>query len=111
MKRRKKTIPKIFIKTGSILVLALGIITFKACKPIKGFMSKPEYAETSGFSLNYQKPKPSSKTIILIADNQGTEIFDLLAPYYIRKEATDANVFIVSKHDFQIPLHRGLSIL
>jgi len=111
MKRRKSTVPKIIIKTGSILVLTLGIITFKACKPIQGFMSKPEYAETSDLSLNYPKPKPSSKTIILIADNQGTEIFDLLAPYYILKASTNANVFIVSKHDLQIPLHRGLSIL
>lgn len=92
-------------------MVALSVVSVKACKPISSFMDNPKPISAQDSILSYPIPNSTAKTIILIADNNGTEIFDLLAPFHILKAATNANVFIVSNSASQIPLHRGLSIL
>jgi len=74
-------------------------------------MENPKPIGVQDSLLSYPIPQPTANTIILIADNQGTEIFDLLAPFHMLKAATNANVFIVAHSASQIPLHRGVSIL
>lgn len=103
-------LPKV-IRLALILLVGFGVIALKACRPISSFMEKSSPNNAQDFLLNYPIPKSTTKTIILIADNKGTEIFDLLAPFHMLKAATNANVFIVAKTANQIPLHRGVSIL
>ncbi|GBF49482.1 hypothetical protein LPTSP4_09950 [Leptospira ryugenii] len=51
------------------------------------------------------------KNIVLVADTQGTEIFDLLAPYSLFQETKQANVYIVAQEKKPIPLFKGLSVM
>jgi len=83
----------------------------KGCKPISDFQKPLSYEVAGDFSLEYPEPLTGLKNIILIADNKGTEIFDLLGPYYLFSQTKKANVFIVSKQPLPIPLFRGLSVL
>ena len=108
---RKKRVIRHIISLTLIALVGFSVITLKACKPIASFMENPKPIGVQDSLLSYPIPQPTAKTIILIADNKGTEIFDLLAPFHMLKAATNANVFIVAHSASQIPLHRGVSIL
>ncbi len=93
----------------SVLML-IGFI-YIGCGPVREFYTFPEYEGEN--NLHYESPPVDSrkKTILVIADNKGTEIFDLLAPYYLFSLTNQANVFIVSKSKAPIILMKGLFVL
>ena len=89
---------------------AMGFLLF-ACQPIRDFQTiSGDYIKTD-IKPKYPLPSKGLKTVILIADNKSTEIFDLLAPYFLFKCADKANVFIVSKDPAPISLFRGLGVM
>src|SRR5919202_815726 len=53
----------------------------------------------------------TKKTVIIIADNDGTEMFDLMAPFYLFNATEKANVFVVSEKKAPILLVNSLFIL
>ncbi|MGI9541671.1 MAG: DJ-1/PfpI family protein [Cyclobacteriaceae bacterium] len=95
------------------LILLLGIlvaiIALNSCKPIATFLdsSLPEssFGPTSMVELH-----PDKKTVVIVAHNEGTEIFDLLAPFNIMSYDEQLNVFIISPEKSSIPLWKGISI-
>ena len=53
----------------------------------------------------------TKKTVIIIADNDGTELFDLMAPFYLFNATEKANVLVVSEKKAPILLINSLFIL
>ena len=87
---------KIYI--AMFVMLFLGIILLNAYKPIRNFMTQP--VPWSGNSIVRSKlPEydPAKKTVFIIADNKLTEMFDMLAPFYLFNATEKANVYIVAK--------------
>ena len=74
-------------------------------------MTTPTYQEANNF--NYQFPFYDSlkKTVIIVANNDGTELFDMMAPYYLFNTTQKANVYIVAKNKFPIVVKKGFFVL
>ena len=64
-------------------------------------------------NLAWSKPVLDStkKTVIIMADNDGTEMFDLMAPFYLFNATEQANVLVVSEKKAPILLVNSLFIL
>jgi len=100
MKKIKKTILTSFT---ILLVVSLGLyfalpqVFAQKIKVYKGNNSFP-----------WSKPKfdSSRKTVIIIADNDGTEMFDLMAPFYLFNATEKANVFVVSEKKSSDPISK-----
>lgn len=54
---------------------------------------------------------PEKKNVFLIADNKGTENFDLIAPFYLFNLTGRANVYIIAPEISPIPVTRGFFAL
>jgi putative intracellular protease/amidase len=95
----------------SITIVLVCVFIFNACKPSKEFGTMPAYQGTNNFS--YQTPAYDSakKTVVVIANNYGTELFDMLAPYYLFNATGKANVYIIAKDKFPIVVRKGFYIL
>lgn len=94
---------------GTIAVL--GALLFNACSSLKEFGTTPDYRGTNRFE--YHKPAYDSnkKTVVIVANNDGTELFDMMAPYYLFSATGKANVYIVAKNKFPIEVKKGLFVL
>lgn len=53
----------------------------------------------------------SKKTVLIIADNDGTEMFDMMAPFYLFSATGEANVYIVAEHKTAILVKKGLLVM
>ena len=89
----------------------LVIFLYLSADPIR------EFPRTHNFSkqVNYVDRKPtyenSKKTIVIIADIKTTEIFDLIAPFYLFSATQKANVYIIAEKKSPIYLFKGLFVL
>lgn len=94
---------------SSLLMLCLAI--FNGCKPVSEFKSQQIYKGSNDF--NWQKPTVdmSKKNIFIVADNDGTELFDMLAPFYLFNETGKANVYIIAKNKYPVNVKKGLFLL
>jgi transcriptional regulator GlxA family with amidase domain len=102
---------KILSGVAGLTLLTAIVVAVNACKPIRDFQRPTTYTYTDNFSPSYPNPNKELPNVILIADNQGTEIFDLLGPFFLLSQTKKANVFIVSEQAEPVPLFRGLSVL
>lgn len=93
------------------LLLLLCFTLFNACKPIKEFRSDTVYKGSNDF--NWQQPAmdTSKKNVFIIADNDGTELFDMMAPFYLFNETGKANVYIIAKNKYPVNVKKGLFLL
>ena len=98
------------MKTAVILI-AVTALLFHACAPLKEFGRTPVYGGKNDFI--YQLPAYDSlkKTIVIIANNEGTELFDMMAPYYLFNATDQANVYVVAKNKFPIVVKKGFFLL
>ena len=65
---------KKMLRTSTIITwLTIMTVAFNACSPLKEFMITPTYQQANNF--NYQLPLHDSlkKTVIIVANNDGTE--------------------------------------
>ena len=97
------------IRLSSVLaIVALVVILLQ---PVLSFGQAPSY---HGAKIeNWKKPNydRSKKTVFIIADNTLTEMFDMLAPFYIFNATEQFNVYIIAKSEIPIPLKRDLYVL
>jgi putative intracellular protease/amidase len=77
-------------------VFSQKIKVYKGSSHLKG--SKPTYDSTK-------------KTVVIVADNDGTEMFDLMAPFYLFNATGKADVYVVSEKKAPILLVNSLFIL
>jgi transcriptional regulator GlxA family with amidase domain len=105
MKNRKMFYATLIIT--NILIVWL----FEACSPVREFMTWENYKGNSDFI--YTKPKFNStkKTVIIIADNDGTEIFDMMTPFYLFNATEKANVYIVAEKKYPVTVIKGFFLL
>ncbi len=104
------------MKSKKLLIASLGIVIicaflFNACQPLKEFGTMPAYQGANNF--NYQTPAydSSKKTVVVIANNNGTELFDMMAPYYLFNATGKANVYIIAKDKSPIVVKKGFYVL
>jgi len=49
--------------------------------------------------------------VFIVADNDGTELFDMMAPFYLFNETGKANVYIIAKNKYPVNVKKGLFLL
>ncbi|MCW3106043.1 MAG: hypothetical protein JWQ09_549, partial [Segetibacter sp.] len=104
-----KKIKKALIITVTTL-LVLSLVLYFALPQV--FSQKIKIYKGSN-DLAWSEPgfDSTKKTVIIVADNDGTEMFDLMAPFYLFNATEKANVFVVSEKKAPILLVNSLFIL
>jgi len=105
MKRRKKLILTIII----IAITALWF--FISYAPIREYRNWPNYLGANDFEYKQPPFDSTKKTVVIIADHAGTEMFDLMAPFYLFNATEKANVYIVAEKKYPIIVRKGFFIL
>src|ERR1700709_974525 len=105
MKNRKMFY--LFLVVANFVIIWL----FEGCGPVREFMKWPAFTGKNDFV--YQQPPfdSSKKTVIIIADNEGTEIFDMLAPFYLFSATGKANVYILAEKKYPVVVRKGFFLL
>ncbi|MDI9256797.1 DJ-1/PfpI family protein [Flavobacterium sedimenticola] len=106
MKRIKKVL--MITISSALILLALAVTMLQ---PVLTFGQNPPYQGKK--ITNWKNPTidDRKKTVFIIADNQQTELFDMLAPFYVFNATEQLNVFIVAKNETPIPLKKDLFVL
>lgn len=91
-------------------LLVAAALVHTSCQPLKEFRKVPVYTGTGTKNGNPIPYDQSKKTIAILAYNEGTEIFDLMAPYYLFNATEKANVYIVAEKKSPIVLLKGMYI-
>jgi transcriptional regulator GlxA family with amidase domain len=96
---------------GAIIIALFIALIFNACAPLREFGSSPIYQGANDFT--YQSPSydSSKRTVIIVANNDGTELFDMMAPYYLFNATEKANVYIVAKNKVPVVVKKGFFLL
>lgn len=104
MKSRK------MLKTAGITIIIAAFI-FNACSPLREFGRTPAY--DGGNNFNYELPEYDStkKTVIVVTNNSGTELFDMMAPYYLFSSTGKANVYLIAKDKYPVIVKKGIFVL
>src|SRR6478672_2359606 len=104
-----KKIKKVFLITVTALLL-LSLLLYFALPQV--FAQKIKVYKGRG-NLAWSKPAFDSakKTVIIVADNEGTELFDMMAPFYLFNATEKANVYIVAKNKVPIVVKKGFYLL
>ena len=105
-----KKFKKIFIITISTLLVA-GIFLYIRLQPVFELNKLPVYKGTSNFAWKKPIYDSSKKNVVIVADNDGTEMFDCLAPFYLFNASGKANVYIIAEKKSPVVMARGLFIL
>lgn len=84
---------------------------FYACAPVWEFMTWKRFEGHSTFMDQRPAINSTKKTVILVADNEGTEIFDLMAPYYLFSATGKLNVYVVAPQKAPIIMRKGVFLL
>ncbi len=95
----------------SLIVTVLAVLLFNACSPLREFGKSPVYEGANKFNYKLPSFDPLKKTVVVIANNDGTEMFDMMAPYYLFNTTEKANVYIVAKTNSPIVVRKGFFIL
>ncbi|WP_317166604.1 DJ-1/PfpI family protein [Chitinophaga fulva] len=97
---------------GILLVIGITMIWFfHACAPVREFMRWKTFNGTPNFPDQRPYFDSVKKTVVIIADNDGTEIFDLMAPYYLFSATEKANVYVVAGKKAPVIMRKGLFLL
>lgn len=91
-------------------LLMVSAILYTSCQPLREFESIPVYNSTIKHEVKSPTFDAAKKTVVIVAYNKGTEIFDLLAPYYLFNATEQANVYVVAENKSPIVLLKGASI-
>lgn len=90
----------------------LSAACFNACKPIQNLSNLPiPYSGNNIFNWKLPVNDATKKNVFIIADNKVTELFDMLAPFYLFNATGKANVYIVAKMKKPVLIKKDLFIL
>jgi transcriptional regulator GlxA family with amidase domain len=100
------------IHIALLVVLLLGIILLNAWRPIRNFTSQPNpWTGASDFKSRVPEYDSTKKTVFIIADYKLTELFDMLAPFFLFNATEKTNVYIVAKDKTPILIKRNLFVI
>ncbi|MFL5787731.1 MAG: DJ-1/PfpI family protein [Flavisolibacter sp.] len=105
----KKVFKRLLILTTILLIVAAGL--YLVLQPLWELGKLPAYKGSINFKWQYKLQDSSKKNIIIIADNDGTEMFDLMSPFYLFNATQKANVYVISEFKAPIVLAKGVFIL
>lgn len=97
----------------NLLLTALsivGLITV-ACHPIQEFHRVDRLTDQSLPPETDMRINSQKKTIVILADPQGTELFDFLAPYSLFSSTGLYNVLVATPTLSTIPLWKGMHVV
>ena len=94
-----------------VLMLAIAFIVFLRLRPLRELRNFVPYSGPQSFNnpaVSYDKSK---KNVLIIADNNLTEMFDMMAPYFLFNATEKANVYIVAEKKYPITMNKGPYVL
>ncbi|MEO8150359.1 MAG: DJ-1/PfpI family protein [Bacteroidia bacterium] len=95
-----------------LTLFAFSIIALNGCQSIKTFTKKPEhYHGDNNFSWQAPAFDPAKKNVFIVANTKSTELFDMIAPFYLFNATEKANVFIVAEKKSPIQIKDKLYVL
>ena len=101
---------KIYIAIFTLLIFS--IILLNACRPIRNLMNQPNHwSGNSTVKSKVPEFDSTKKTVFIIADYKLTELFDMLAPFYLFNATEKTNVYIVAKDKTPIHIKRDLFVI
>ncbi|WP_018611715.1 DJ-1/PfpI family protein [Segetibacter koreensis] len=103
-----KKIKKVLLTLFTVL-LVISVVLYFALPQV--FSQKLKVYKGSDLSRSKPAFDSAKKTVVIIADNDGTEMFDLMAPFYLFSATKKANVYVVSEKKARILLINSLLIL
>jgi transcriptional regulator GlxA family with amidase domain len=95
----------------TLFITAISIFIFNACAPLREFGTMSAYQNANTFTYTPPAYDPAKKTVAILANNDGTELFDMMAPFYLFNTTQKANVYIIAKNKFPIVVKKGLFLL
>jgi putative intracellular protease/amidase len=93
------------------LLLAIALVVFLRLQPIREWNNVRSYNGTLSFKTPRRDYNESKKTVLIVADNNGTEMFDMMAPYYLFSATGKANVYLVAEKQDPITMKKGPYVL
>lgn len=106
MRKRKK-----FLIITVAVLFVIGAFVYYRLQPVFELDRLPAFKG----SIHFDRKKPTfdstKKTVVVVADNDGTEMFDCLAPFYLFNASGQANVYIVAENKLPVVMAKGLFIL
>ena len=73
--------------------IALAVFLLNACTSLRNSVSPEVYPGSNNPACTTPDYNPAKKTVLIIADNDGTEMFDMMAPFYLFSATENANVY------------------
>ena len=86
-----------------IIVLLLSAFLYVDYGPLREFYRISEYKGENNFNYTLPYHDRTKNTVLPVADDEGTEIFDVMAPFYLFNLTQKANVYIVSQKNIRSP--------
>ena len=95
----------------SLNLVLLAMLFLQACKPVRDIKQPPlPYYGNNQFYRPAPEHTASKKNVFIIADKNGTEIFDMLTPFYLFNETGKANVYIIAREKKPVVVKKNLFI-
>lgn len=97
-----------------LALLTIGLLIvwlFEACRPVRAFMKWETYTGSNHFTYTQPTFDSTKKTVIIMANNDGTEVFDMMAPFYLFNATEKANVYIVAGNKYPVTAVKGFFVL
>ena len=99
------------ISVTALVLLAISTVVYVKLKPIRELKYFPPYTGTTNFKWEYPAYDSTKRTVLIMADNDMTETFDMLTPYYLFNETGEANVYIAAQNKYPIVTENGPFVL
>jgi hypothetical protein len=103
-----KKIKKVFIVFISGIIVICGILVL-LLQPVIALGQLSPYTGDNKFDWKKPGYDPTKKTVFIIADNKVTEMFDMLAPFYLFNATGKLNVYIIAKEKAPVLIKKDLS--
>lgn len=94
-----------------ITAVLLAAIVYIRTGNLREFFRIPTYATVNETGYSVRNFDPQKKNVFLLAYNGGTEIFDIMAPYYLFNLTQKANVYIVAVEKGPVAMMKGFFAL
>ncbi|MGB3078683.1 MAG: DJ-1/PfpI family protein [Saprospiraceae bacterium] len=94
------------------LIVLMTLIVLNGCQSLKTFYKRPEqYHGDTNFTWQAPVMDTSKKNVFIVANPKLTELFDMIAPFYLFNTTGKANVYIVAESRSPIQIKDKLYVL
>src|SRR5690348_4215160 len=90
--------------------LLFTVVLMNACKSLKNLTTQPEPWSGTVPNRSPVLNDSSKKNVFIVADYKLTELFDMIAPYYLFQTTNRANVYIISANEVPILIRKNLFV-